>query len=249
MPDFKDHFSAHASAYAAFRPQSPPQLFAYLASLVSDVGCAWDVGTGNGQAALGLAPYFDRVIATDASADQIHHAPSHVKVEYVISPAEKSDIPSGIVSLTTAAQAIHWFSFDDFYREVRRVSKPNAVIAAWTYHLASINPAVDAIVAEYYDMTLKDYWPAERRYVDEKYSTIPFPFDEISAPMFLMEETRNLSDWLGYLSTWSATQRAIKALGPQVFEGVAEKLLVAWGHPESRKTVTWPLHLRVGRIK
>ena len=71
---FEDHFSAQSSAYAAFRPSYPKALVEYLASLSPDRHLAWDCGTGSGQAASMLAMAFDRVIATDASEQQIAHA-------------------------------------------------------------------------------------------------------------------------------------------------------------------------------
>ncbi len=42
------------------------------------------------QAAVGLAPYFDAVIATDMSARQIELAAKHPKISYAIAPAAKT---------------------------------------------------------------------------------------------------------------------------------------------------------------
>jgi hypothetical protein len=52
---FPDHFSQQSSDYARYRPLYPAQLYEYLASLTPQHDRAWDVGTGNGQAAIGLA--------------------------------------------------------------------------------------------------------------------------------------------------------------------------------------------------
>ena len=70
---FPDHFSALAGDYCRYRPQYPPDLFAYLASLAPARQHAWDCATGNGQAALGLAPWFQRVTASE---DEIVNAGS-----------------------------------------------------------------------------------------------------------------------------------------------------------------------------
>ena len=70
----KDHFSGHADRYEAFRPTYPEALFVYLSSLCPLRELAWDCATGNGQAAVALAPYFKTLIATDASQQQIDHA-------------------------------------------------------------------------------------------------------------------------------------------------------------------------------
>jgi hypothetical protein len=68
---FEDHFSQLAQGYAAYRPTYPNALFDYLASIAPDRQLAWDCGTGSGQAALALANHFQRVVATDASPDQL----------------------------------------------------------------------------------------------------------------------------------------------------------------------------------
>jgi hypothetical protein len=66
---FEDHFSGHAAS----RPTYRPALFEYLATLPADRETAWDSATGNGQAAVGLAPYFRKVIATEQVAQEARH--------------------------------------------------------------------------------------------------------------------------------------------------------------------------------
>ncbi|MFQ5631766.1 MAG: class I SAM-dependent methyltransferase, partial [bacterium] len=148
MPNinFKDHFSKQASEYHLYRPHYPPGLFKYLFTLTTRHEIAWDCATGNGQAALGIAPYFRQVIATDASKKQITQAMPHQKVTYQIAPAERTDIASATVELVTVAQALHWFDFEEFYAEVRRVLRPEGVLAIWHYNRAAISPEIDAIV-------------------------------------------------------------------------------------------------------
>ena len=128
-----DHFSGIAKQYAAFRPRYPRELFDWIASIVERHHCAWDCGAGNGQATVDIATRFDRVIATDWSAEQIARAPARDNVEWIVAPAEAVPIQSGSIDLTTVAQALHWFDDDRFYTEVRRVSAPRAAIVAWTY--------------------------------------------------------------------------------------------------------------------
>src|SRR5207249_7256547 len=123
---FQDHFSDKAAGYAAYRPVYPPALVDALAALAPGRGLAWDAGCGSGQLSLLLAQRFDRVIATDASADQIAHATAHPKVEYRCAPAEASGLADGIADLAVAAQAAHWFDLPDYYAEVRRVAPPRA---------------------------------------------------------------------------------------------------------------------------
>ncbi len=71
MATFKDHFSGHADDYRRYRPAYPCALFDHLTAVAPGRRLAWDCGTGNGQAAGELATRFRRVIATDASPEQI----------------------------------------------------------------------------------------------------------------------------------------------------------------------------------
>ena len=164
-PHFEDHFSKQSQLYAQYRPQYPAQIYTYLASLTPGHSLAWDCGTGNGQAAVGLAEYFERVYATYASADQISRAHASERVEYHVEPAEHVSLESASVDLVTVAVAVHWFSFDEFYSEVRRVLKPGGILAAWTYSFTEISPAIDALVRKYYYDVLKGYWPERIHYL------------------------------------------------------------------------------------
>jgi len=244
---FKDHFSTHASGYARYRPRYPEALFAYLASLCSAHTLAWDCGTGNGQAAHGLAPHFAGIIATDASADQIANAVPHERITYQVAPAAQSPLASGTADLVTVAQALHWFDLDAFYAEAHRVLKPTGVLAVWTYAALQINLEVDAVVHRYYAEIVDRYWPPERRIVEQGYRTIPFPFDEEQPPDITLALEWSLDDLLGYLGTWSATQRFVKMQGTNPLDQIKDALSRAWGTPLEKKQTRWPLHLRVGR--
>jgi SAM-dependent methyltransferase len=247
MAEFQDHFSGHASEYARYRPRYPDALFEWLAAQAPMHNLAWDVGTGSGQAALGLARHFARVIATDAAEAQLRNAVPHERVVYMTMPAERATFADKSIDLVTIAQAIHWFAFDRFYREVRRVLKPGGVIAAWTYGENSVTPEVDAVVQRYYSKTVGAYWPPERELVEARYQTIPFPFDELQAPPLRMREHWRLEDMLGYLGTWSATKRYAQAHGEDPIEQVREPLKRAWGTEEVR-VVEWEFFVRAGRV-
>src|SRR5215831_1555408 len=145
-PAFKDHFSAHATDYRAFRPSYPAELFTFLASAAPARDLAWDCGTGNGQAAVALAEHFARVFATDASAEQVKNAEPHPRVEYAVAPAEKCPLPDHTADLVTVAQALHWFDFDRFYAEVRRVARPGGLLAVTCYYEPSVGPGVDPVL-------------------------------------------------------------------------------------------------------
>lgn len=245
---FKDHFSAHAAAYARHRPRYPPALFEYLAAAAPNRGAAWDCATGNGQAAVALADQFQRVLATDASAAQIENAEPHRRIEYRVAPAESSGIEPHSIALITVAQALHWFDLPLFFAEAQRVLQPGGIIACWGYNLLTIAPEIDPLVNRFYRETTGPFWPAEREMIETGYGTIEFPFDEITPPPFEMRALWNLDQLLGYLRTWSATQKFISARGFDPVDSLSEALGRVWGGADAWRAVRWPLHGRVGRL-
>jgi SAM-dependent methyltransferase len=243
---FKDYFSRQAADYAKFRPGYPQELFDYLGSIAPSRQLAWDCGTGNGQAAVGLATVFDRVIATDASEKQIANAQPHARVEYRVAPAEDAGIDSEIVDLIMVAQALHWLDLGRFYAEVKRVLKPRGVFAASAYRFFHITPEIDQLVNHrYHDKIVGPFWPQERELV-EKFEELPFPFAEIQTPSFEMIAQWNLEHLVGYLWSWSATQRFIAAKDSDPLDEIADELRAAWGNAKQTRRVIWPLTLRVG---
>jgi SAM-dependent methyltransferase len=250
---FKDHFSGHAGAYAAHRPDRYPQeLFDFLAGQAPGCGVAWDCATGNGQAAIPLSERFAVVVATDASAEQVAHFRPHSRIDVRQAPAEASGLAAGSVDLVTVAQAIHWFDFDRFYREVRRVLRPGGLIAAWSYNLLRSDPAIDRVLDYLAEERVFSYWPPERHWVSEEYRTLPFPFPELSAPPFTMSVEWTLPQLLAYVSTWSSIVRCRRETGIDALAEVEPDLEAAWGGPSEReraRTLSWPLHLRLGRVE
>lgn len=247
MAGFKDLFSKQSKEYAASRPTYPRALFDFVAGLAERRELAWDCATGSGQAAAVLAEYFQKVVASDASAKQIENARAGPNVRFAVFPAEKADLEDASVDLITVAQAIHWFHFDDFYREARRVARNGAVMAAWTYGLHSVSPDVDAVTQRFYKDIIGRYWPKEIRYVESRYEDIPFPFRQIDAPVFQIELEWSLRDLVGYLYTWSSVQRYMAENGSDPVEKAYPEFEKVWGNT-SRRKVTWPLYLKAGRI-
>jgi SAM-dependent methyltransferase len=247
MSGFKDHFSGVAGAYRAFRPGYPPELFAWLASLCPRRDLALDCGCGNGQASEALAAHFAAVLAVDPGAEQIRHATAHPGVTYRVAPAEATGAPGGSVDLVVAAQALHWFDLDRFWPEVRRVARPGAVVAAFTYGLTTVDQPVDGVLGHLYHDLLRGHWPPERAHVDAGYRTLSFPFEPIEAPPFSLAERWGLDRLLGYLTTWSGVTARDRATGGDVLAELEPALRQAWGG-EAEKAITWPLALRVGRV-
>jgi SAM-dependent methyltransferase len=244
----KDYFSKQSAEYAKHRPTYPEELFSYLASLTSNRECALDCATGNGQAALGLARHFDEVIAIDQSEAQIAGATPHPRIRYMVGKVEQLQLPGDSVDLVTIAQALHWFDLASFYPEMKRVLKPDGVIAAWTYGMNHITPEIDVIVRRYHDEVVGSYWPEERKFIGDGYHSLPFPFHEISPPSMSIDIRWTVNDLLGFLRSWSATQRYIDKNGRNPVKLIKADLEHVWGDAAERKSIVWPLSFRIGMM-
>ncbi len=245
---FQDHFSGVAAEYARFRPGYPQPLFDWLAAQCARHDCAWDCATGSGQAAVPLAARYARVIATDASAEQIARAPAHPGIEYRVATAEASGLPEACADLVTVAQALHWFEHDAFWREVSRVLRPGGVVAAWTYgRCVPDDEPVRAIIRRWYAEVTGPYWPPSRVHVDSGYRTIRFPFAEFDGPVLEVRARFTLAGLVGYAGTWSATVRMREALGRDPLPDLAAELAPVWGDPDLPRAMRWPLAMRAGR--
>jgi SAM-dependent methyltransferase len=248
MSNFADHFSTQSGSYAEFRPVYPPSLFQWLSAQCTDHELAWDVATGNGQAAEALAPHFRSVYASDASAKQIAETKAHEKIRYAVEPADLSSLADKSCDLITVAQALHWFANDSFYNEVQRTIKPGGIFAAWGYGLHAVQPDIDDIVKKYYSYIVGKFWPPERMYVEHHYRDLPFPFAETPAPELAIEDNYSLEQMVGYLTSWSSTQRYIKERGENPLALIADDLSNAWGTAATRP-IRWPLFFKVAKIK
>jgi SAM-dependent methyltransferase len=249
MTTFKDHFSGHAADYAKFRPNYPSKLFDYLASISPERELAWDCATGNGQAAVGLAEHFAKVIATDASAQQIESAQPHPSISYWVAPAEGSGIDPDSVDLILVAQALHWFDMDRFFTEAKRVAGESGILAVSTYTHLSINPEIDPILSKFYRETTGPYWPPERDLVETNFGSIRFPFPELAPHQFEMRQQWNLAQLAGYLRTWSATKKFIAARGFDPVDSLMQELESVWHTREQARQLTWPLKVRTFRVQ
>jgi ubiquinone/menaquinone biosynthesis C-methylase UbiE len=245
----KDNFSTQSKAYATFRPKLPDEVYQFIFQHVNSFDLAWDAGTGNGQTAVELAKQFRQVVATDISDNQLAHAGQRKNIVYKKEPSEHSSLESSSADLITIAQAIHWFDFDDFYKEVRRVAKPGSVIAAFTYSLFKVNDQkINELIHHFYWTETQPYWDPERKLVDEEYKTIPFPFEEIVAPPFRMEYQWNTDQLLGYMNTWSAALHYQKTTGKNMMDEFLKEKIAALTLKDQVLTITFPIHMRIGRI-
>ncbi|MDT0676867.1 class I SAM-dependent methyltransferase [Autumnicola musiva] len=241
----KDNFSTKSEQYAKFRPTYPAELYDFLRKHLNNKLTAWDCGTGNGQVAAELAAFFQEVYATDISEQQLENAVKKSNITYSKQPAEKTIFPDNYFDLVTVAQAIHWFDFDKFYAEVKRVVKPDGLIAVLGYGLFSSDSKTNKVIHHFYREITDPYWDPERKYLDEEYKTIPFPFAEIETPHFRLELNWSLDQLLGYLKTWSAVKHYENANGENPVDLVADDFRKSFG---TQGRVIFPILFRLAKV-
>lgn len=241
-----DYFSKQAAEYSRYRPDYPPELYQALWSYVNNWGNAWDCGTGNGQVARVLASRFETVHATDLSAAQIIEAAAADNVQFSVATAEQSGLAAASVDLITVGQAIHWFDLGAFWQECRRLAKPGAVLAFWTYGLASAG-LPNQFESHYHGDIVGPYWPPGREHVDCLYETIQAPFPCLSEQRLQLQLRWSLEHYLGYLSSWSATQKYRQQTGEDPVALARQTLDGVWGGSE--RDIDWPLALKIYAIE
>ncbi|MGB3774740.1 MAG: methyltransferase domain-containing protein [Leeuwenhoekiella sp.] len=242
----KDNFSGHAADYAKFRPTYPQALFTYLYSLLDHKEHAWDCATGNGQVAVELANVFDQVWATDLSVNQLKEAEKRQNINYGIQTAEKTISYKNTFDLITVAQAVHWFDFEKFYANVNQSLKKNGILALIGYSVFTTEDSLNDIIQYFYNDIIGKYWDEERKYLDDHYRSLPFPFTEEVVPTLKMEVQWTKDQFLNYLNTWSAVKHYEKKIGKNPLKLIENDVKMNWGTDE-KKLFEFPLLLRVGR--
>jgi ubiquinone/menaquinone biosynthesis C-methylase UbiE len=245
----KDLFSANADIYAKYRPLYPKELYDFIFKYTPTKEMALDCGTGNGQAAGKLAEHFKQVHATDISDKQIRNAIQKPNLHYHICRAEETGFPDNTFDLVTSATSLHWFRFDKFFPEVKRIGKNNSVFACWGYKVFQTDRReINDLIDQFYKQSIYNYWDAERRHVDEEYKNIPFPFEEVRNPGFATHLQWNLDQLKGYLNTWSAVQHYIQINKVNPVNELMDKIKLQSGSGIKLHMV-FPIFMRIGIIK
>lgn len=201
-----------------------------------------------------LAHKFKEVYATDLSKEQLSYAAKLDNIKYKCETGEECSAADQSFDLVTVAQAIHWFDFEKFYKQVLRVLKPGGVIAIWVYENIRVNDAIDEQIGYLYQDVLGPYWASERKYIEDKLQTIPFPFGGQLKAEFRMEVEWNHEQLLGYLNSWSAWGSYYQ-INPQEknnenspIERFKRALQKYW--PDGEKRTLWfPVYLRMGNME
>ncbi|CAI9777539.1 unnamed protein product [Fraxinus pennsylvanica] len=256
-------FDKQAAIYLDSRPTYPKEWYSMLAERTSNHSLAWDVGTGNGQAAIGVAEHYEQVIGTDVSEGQLKYAMPHPKVSYVHTPLSMSDDElvtliggEGTVDLITVAAAVHWFDLPRFYSVVTRLlRKPGGVIALWGYKgINKISPAFDAATQHWFQ-TVLPYRNSKADSVDDAYKTLPFPFESVGLgsegnPLFLdIPKEVSFEGYLGFLKSWSAVATAKEQGVDLLPAGVVKELETAWGGANLVRTIVYKAFMLSGKVK
>ena len=245
----KDLFSEQSGDYAQFRPSYPAVLVESFLPFVKERNTAWDCATGNGQAAALLAEYFEKVEATDISDAQLENAKPNPKIHYSNVPAEKTDFRDETFDLITVAQAYHWLQFKEFNQEVLRVSKPDAVIAIWAYGLVRCDDKeINKMIKNFYTGTTGPYWDPERKYVDEKYESVPFPYELLISSNFDIHYNWDINQLCGYLNSWSSVRNFIRKENSNPVDLFRIALNEVWKE-KSEKRFTFPIFLKAGKVR
>ncbi len=241
----KDNFSTQAATYAQFRPRYTENIFTRIIDLCTQKENVWDCGTGNGQAAIFLAKHFQKVIATDISQKQIDNAVRADNIFYSIASDENANFEPHTFDLIMVAQAAHWFNFDKFYSNVNQFLKEDGIIALVGYGIHSINPEIDDIVNQFYSETIGAYWDAERKLIEQHYTTIPFPFKEIIISETDLQFEISFEAFIGYINSWSAVQHFKNKNNYNPVELIEISLKDVWG--EGLHQISFPVFYRVGK--
>ncbi|PON49385.1 Methyltransferase type [Parasponia andersonii] len=255
-------FDKQADMYADARPTYPIEWYSKLASLTTHHSLAWDVGTGNGQAAINVAEHYEQVIGTDVSQAQLERAMPHTRVRYIHTPltTNEYDLVSLVggensVDLITVAQAVHWFDLPSFYSLVSRLlRKPGGVFAVWCYNNIIVSPTFDAAFEKFHDTTLP-FWDGNIKHIFDGYKTLPFPFESVGLgsegnPLALDIPTRlSFNGVLKMLKSWSAVITAKDQDVDLLSEEVVMELETAWGGHNLVRDVTYKGFTLAGKVK
>jgi SAM-dependent methyltransferase len=243
--DHAASFGQNAQAYARHRPTYPDELFDWLAGLTASRHLAVDVATGAGQAALALAWRFERVVATDRSAELLATIPAHPRLKTIAQPAEELDIGE-LADLVVTAQALHWFAGAPFWARVAATLRPGGVFAAFGYAPFTVAPDIDAVLGAVLHPALEPHWSPRNRLLLAGYRTVDVPFAEIAAPAFALTVSWTRAELLAYLGTWSAVT-ALREHGEDVLGALEPRLAEVWPD-DAVLPIEMPLAVRAFRV-
>jgi hypothetical protein len=91
------------------------------------------------------------------------------------------------------------------------------------------------------------YWDYERKYVDDNYTTLSFPFEEIQTPGFEIQLEWTLNELEGYINSWSALQKFIETNQFNPLDELIKQIQPYW--EKEKMKIVFPVSMRMGQIR
>ena len=108
-------------------------------------------------------------------------------------------------------------------------------------------PSVNQLIDRLYHEIVGEFWPPERRLVEDHYETLAEPFG-LESHQFKIEVHWDLATFCSYLMTWSSSQRYLRDLGKDPLDPIKAELQQVWGPPEEVRQITFPIFLKLGEV-
>ena len=218
-----------AEVYVKFRPSYTTDLakcvvdFCKSSQKGADGGAKLDlmvdVGCGSGQSSTIFQPYFEKIIASDISKEQLQQGKlhnAHENIEFKDGSEKQIPAKDSSVDLVISGAAAHWFDLDKFFLEVKRVLKPTGCLAIFGYWTPKISPlsCADAesskIVSNLFEQAIlesvsdeptkaKAYLHLKKRY-DDIFHAIPFT-DKTKIDEFHLVYDCSINNLIGYMKS------------------------------------------------
>ncbi|MEM9810991.1 MAG: methyltransferase domain-containing protein [Pseudomonadota bacterium] len=241
-------FGSAAKAYKQARPGYPDALFDWIAAEAPATTAVWDCGTGSGQAAASLAERFDTVFATDISEQQIAEAIRRPNISYLVAPAEASGLADHAVDAVTVATALHWFDFDRYWDEVRRVLRPGGIFTAWTYGFMNTDEETSRLLIKPILDLVQPYWSGGNLLSLRGYplDEIKFSLKPVHPPNISMNLAWSVDRLIAMIETWSGVRlaRAEGGLAGQI-DAIEDEARAVFG--ERIVSLSMPIRTIAGR--
>ncbi len=168
--------------------------------------------------------------------------------ETTIEALKSLNFPTSNIPLVTCAQAFHWFNFGSALGALREIlDKEKGVVAIWGYGECSLDKAEGTriVCQDYYRDALHGFWAPNRLHVEDEYATIEKEILELKAPNawtvhrvdcgdpaqstssttyvtdFVIAKDMSVTDFCGYLSSWSGYGEWLKRHKEEIAKGTA----------------------------
>ena len=251
-------FDSVAAEYALYRPTYPKSILNIILEFMSKNNgsghnVAVDVGSGSGQSTFVLCDHFEKVIGVDSSAAQITNAQKKIPqmlpeskykiIEFKVGNAHDLPLESSSADVITCASAWHWLEPDLFYKEAKRVLKPNGTLAVYGYRNADLSVGdyhCQKMMADFVDR-LKEAgcWHERNIYCENKYSAVNLPFAVTERHEILMPWNTSVENFIGFLSSMSG-YKDLKKMFPDdtLLLDVKKNYLEGKGEQQSNPQIT-----------